>query len=193
MRELVDSRGLLNKVIEFVNLVPEKSDWDEKILEENPPRLIRFLQIRSLLNAYNLGSLKSFIEGKFICKLSKSVFLEIDNYLNKDLDYKFEMEDDLATKRVELLFAFKHLLEYNIKAESLLSQNSNVFASSGYFVYAYDQIADINSEILKKIENNKIFLGKLMSPNNTVFDMDTLKNSFKYPDENIDLIDSEWM
>lgn len=50
------AKDLLDSVSDFVSMVPNQKEWNEKSLRRNPPRLIRLKRIIALFNAFEIKS-----------------------------------------------------------------------------------------------------------------------------------------
>lgn len=50
---------LLEKILEFNAMTPNKNEWSEKTLNNNKPRLIRFQRIKALLLAFDIVQINS--------------------------------------------------------------------------------------------------------------------------------------
>ena len=65
-KKYIDARALVNKYLELLVLIPEKTQWTESVLENNPPAYYRLLQFNSMLKIFEVDSLESFLSGEFI-------------------------------------------------------------------------------------------------------------------------------
>ena len=48
INKIITVKNLLDKYVEFQNMVPDKENWNEDILKDNPPRYYRFKELKSL-------------------------------------------------------------------------------------------------------------------------------------------------
>jgi len=68
--KIYTAKDFLEIYLEFVDLVPKQSEWNEEAISSNPPRLYRFQQLKSLMKAFEIGDdlLRDFKEGEFLNK-----------------------------------------------------------------------------------------------------------------------------
>ena len=79
---------LIDKILEFVAMTPNESEWNYKSLSGNKPRLIRLKRINSLLKAFSLTT-------------NKNIFEKASNYINPDVkaDIKSILSGDFIKNR----------------------------------------------------------------------------------------------
>ena len=70
----VDAIVLINKYVELISIVPNKSDWDEEILKDSPPAFYRLLQLKGLCKAFKVGSIELLLNGEFLFERDMDIY-----------------------------------------------------------------------------------------------------------------------
>ena len=203
-----NSTKLIKAVIEFCAMVPNNSHWNKKSLKGNPPRLIRYQRIQSLLQAFDIipkqktGLLSSitnsknkienpiqyFTWGEFIYNMDLETFSPIKKCIHENLPFK-DKEIDLSY--VNKLFT--HLLKYKMTVSSLLLFNSGVLsASSSGFIAGIRITNNTNDKISGEFSHIDDLLNIMLPSNNKTFSKEELIKNFNYPKEDLEEIDMDW-
>lgn len=206
---------LLDKVLEFIAMTPDKSQWSVTALKSNPPRHIRLKQIESMLNAFftidintrlidNLElslsgkpkiSIQSFLSGEYIEQREISDYAETIKFIKEFVKTRSNYFDE--TRGIcleELVFIFSDLVDYKITLRNILSFNSGVLEASSiasrFSIYLTNSVS---KNFVDKDSDLDKFLELLINPKGLIFTEDELISSFNYPKENIIDIDIEFM
>lgn len=206
---------LLDKVFDFIEMTPIKSQWDVSALKSNPPRLIRFKQIESLLNAFlkneskpglidNVKSffyssakptIHSFLSGNFINQREPSDYVStikfIKDYVKNNGTY-FDETREISLR--ELAFIYPKLLNYRRQLRSILTFNSGwLEASSTGSQFSILVTNSVSKNLVGKYSDLDKSLELLINPKGLTFTEIELINRFNYPTENLNKIDADFM
>ena len=190
---------LLDKVLEFTSMSPDSRSWNLDALQSNPPRLIRFLQIDSLLKAFFfLGnnpsgisriSLESFLEGDFILDSDLSDYEETIQFIKNFM--REETHDTSETSRIdldELEFIYSRLLSFKKQLRKITNFNSDVVEASSISArFSYLLTSSVSKSIAEKPTKLDKTLEILINPKGLTFSAEELISKYHYPTE--DLID----
>lgn len=211
MNEIKTYKGidLIEKIIEFIEMTPNSSEWTYNSLKENEPRLIRLKQINSLISAFIFESkkdnfankikelfspqkveLQNILNGDFLEKRNFNEYSEfvllvnkdtqVSNFISKEIDFT-----DL--KNVFLLF-----ISYKKKLRQLLEFNSGWLSVSRITsFYSIQMTNSISSNLIGKYTDLDDALEMLINPKNLSFTETELISNFNFPKENLEDIDSE--
>lgn len=196
------STDLLDKVLEFTSMSPDSSSWNLVALKSNPPRLIRFLQIDSLLKAFfHTGnnpsriSLESFLEGDFILDRDLSDYEETIQFI-KDF-MKEETHDTSETSRIdldELEFIYSRLLSFKKQLRKVINFNSDVVEASSISArFSYLLTSSVSKSIAENPTKLDEFLEILINPKGLTFSVEELISNYHYPTEDLIDIDIDYM
>jgi len=190
---------LLEKVLEFTSMSPNPNSWNFDSLKSNPPRLIRFQQIDSLMKAFfpyennhwgiSKVSLESFLEGDFILERDLSDYEETIQYIK---DYiREETHDAIETSRIdldELEFIYSRLLSFKKQLRKIINFNSDVVEASSISArFSYILTSSVSKSIAEKPTKLDKTIELLINPKGLTFSADELISKYHYPTE--DLID----
>jgi hypothetical protein len=206
---------LLDKVFDFIEMTPIKSQWSVSALKSNPPRLIRFKQIESLLNAFlttesksslidnvksffsskDQPSIPSFLSGDFIKHREPSDYVSTIKFIKdfvKNNGTYFDETREISLR--ELAFIFPKLVDYRRQLRSLLTFNSGwLEASSTGSQFSILVTNSISKNLVDKYSDLDKSLELLINPKGLRFTEIELINRFHYPTENLNKIDSDFM
>lgn len=208
------TKDLLYLIFEFIAMVPDSNEWNEKSLKYNQPRLIRFRRISALFKAFELtrteeqknnlwtifngkktfkdkefleNEITPFLHGEYITKRKLVEYLRIQNLIKKDKSFKsgsFKLND--------IQSFYSHLIAYRIEIDKVLRHNSGVLmASSLGFISAISLTNKLNNELYEKVKIIDEMLFEIINPKNLIFEEDTLIKKYKFPKEDLDKIDSD--
>lgn len=201
MHEEITAQLLIEKILDFISLVPDHNDWKIEKLKNNPPRLIRFKQIEVLLQIfapeiYNQNDIKlsieSTINGQFLLHRPEHIYTELFDEMETTIRrYKPKLKKSEPWQNRLLQDNFDHLMRYMIELNRISNYNSGVLVLSYPHFYAYL----LSEETSTNIDTQKItsFLGTAIDPQQRLFNSSTLIKDFNYPSEDLTEIDLEWM
>ena len=159
------ANDLVDKIIEFQALTPDRHQWSEHKLKDNPPRLYLFQQIKALLKIQfknqNL-TIEQFINGDFIQENESNTFDELNKNIIESYDYKESghYKHDLenfnrfkSNSDIKKIFAFH--FRFILELENLNNFNTGMIGSGRLTNhYAYSMIKDVTNSIdQEKIKN----------------------------------------
>ncbi len=191
---------LIEKVIDFVLLTPNPSDWTFEKQNNNPPRLIRLHQIDFLSNLFfssnefsdNVKSnVKSIISGEFIMKrqidIYRNTLLKMDEVIKK----KYPGDKRNIWTIDEIQYNYFRLFEYKLELTKLKKFNSGIIEISYPYLYS----VTVANKISEKINSKSIdlFLGEIINPENKIYQKDKLNEKNKVLNVDLDEVDFEWM
>ncbi|HPN30759.1 MAG TPA: hypothetical protein PKY81_07365 [bacterium] len=183
----------------FIDLVPDKNDWNESALMNNKPRYYLYKQVKSLLSAFELGEITEFENGNFILKQNEADFEKsnlrfvLTNSLLEDFNIpkdKYLLESQIYDKN-SLLLLFKHLWEYRKIIEKLLRFNDGYIQTSGFETFACEIVDRYNSKVKEELKLIEDILSLIISPDKKNFTEKDLIEKYNFPIkdfEDIDLI-----
>ena len=206
---------LLDKVLEFIAMTPDKSQWSVTALKSNPPRQIRLKQIESLLNAFftidsktslidNVKSflsakpkpsIQSFLSGEFIRQRETSDYAQTIKFIKDFVKTSNSNLDETKEIRIEeLVFIFPKLVDYKRQLRSILTFNSGwLEASSTASQFSIHLTNSISKNLVDKYDNLDKSLELFINPQGLTFTEDELISRFNYPTENLNDIDFDFM
>jgi len=200
------AKDFIDIYLEFVNLVPNLSEWNEEAISFNPPRLYRFQQLKSLMKAFEIGEdlLKDFKRGKFLRNRNMFEYKLIDNDVEKYIDstesqrrkerQKQQLEEDKIKAGISLLFTFTKFLEVIERADQLLKINSGVMEAGTLMGgYTVNKVWDLAHSIDKeKLDEVKELLCSMIDSEQKSFSRKILIEKYNFPDVDLEDIDMEW-
>jgi hypothetical protein len=197
MSAIITEIELVDNICEFLEMTPDESEWNEEKLKSNPPRLIRFRRINSLLKAYmgkGIG-LKEFVNGDFIPLTPFNKFNQLKDHIksyDKTHGHRFDTEHEFYHADVSIVF--KSIFNYKQKIASLFSHNSGWLIASGNLLeYNLHVITKTNNSIKNEMEELNQGLKLIINPNNLTFELTELIENYGYPEDDLSEIDFEWL
>jgi hypothetical protein len=199
--EQINGISLIEKILDFISLVPDHNDWNIEKLKNNPPRLIRLKQIEVLLQILVLEvydpndiklSIENTINGQFLLHRPEHIYNELFDEMETTIRrYKPKLKKSEPWLNSLLQDNFNHLIRYMIELNRISNYHSGVLVLSYPYFYAYL----LSEEISANINSEKIisFLGNAIDPQKRVFNSNSLIKDFNYPSEDLTEIDFEWM
>ena len=210
-----NAADLLNKVLDFTEMTPNSKDWNINSLSGNPPRLIRFLQIESLFQAffrdYKKHDLSAQSKSNAFAEGNKSIqFILSGEFIKRRTikDYKIlirYIEDqskvfaDINNKYVEMrfddiIFLYSTLLDYKKKLREILKYNSRyIEAGSPAARFAIYIANSISNELVPKVAEIDIILDMLLNPKDDIFTQGELITNYGFPPDDLDEVDADFM
>jgi len=193
----------LEKFFDFYELCgsEEKIQYDN--LKDNPPRKYRYLQLKSIMNAYNIGPVENFTAGSFTdCNKDPDKKEAFRNHILNDVKSNnwLKLEQQLIKSEYEdftdhVPYLFEKLIHLRIRLENLRKLNSGSIIASGIFAYTILKTNQITSEVELMIQKTNELLIFLMDPLEKLKPLQIyyLVKNFDYPDVNLDEIDKEYI
>ena len=199
---------LIEKILEFIEMTPNENEWNSKSLRDNKPRLIRFQQINSLLNAFSLQSnnktkLRSFLfpnhkneittilNGDFIKEKKLEEFNELLDFAEIFLKKQnFTIKSPISHS--ELSFIYPKLIDYKIKLREIINFNSGWLESSTTFTIFHIFLTNsISSNLKNKYDDLDNTIELFINPRHLIFTEQELIEKYNFPTDNLDEIDFE--
>ena len=200
---------LIEKIIEFVEMTPNSSEWTYNSLKENEPRLIRLKQINSLISAFIFESkkdnfinknkglfspqkveLQSILNGDFLENRNFNEYFEFIHFVKKDTKVSNFVSKEIDF--TDLKDAFLLFVSYKKKLRQLLEFNSRWLSVSRITSFYTIQItSSISSNLIGKYTDLDDALEMLINPKNLSFTETELISNYSFPKENLEDIDSE--
>ena len=200
-RNEITALSLIEKVFKFISMTPSPQDWNIDALRDNKPRLIRLKEINILLKLYLpeiykkddvKGSIENMLNGEFIYARQvqnySEVFLKMDYLIAGSMDrnqkaHQWELE--------ELQCNYERLIDFKKMLFNLKEFNSGIVEIS----YPYFYSVLVSKNIFEKMDCDLLddFLESVIAPEKKVYKKDKLILLHKYPYEDLDDIDMDWM
>ncbi|PIY12350.1 MAG: hypothetical protein COZ18_02250 [Flexibacter sp. CG_4_10_14_3_um_filter_32_15] len=205
--KIYTAKDFLEIYLEFVDLVPKQSEWNEEAISSNPPRLYRFQQLKSLMKAFEIGDdlLRDFKEGEFLNKKDSLDFsllyqdVEIyikNNHSEEGKKYlREELTRDKNTKSAFLkMLPFTKFLEVIERVNYILQINSGVLAAGRLLaLYSITRASELANSIDKeKMNHLKNIVCSMIDPQEKSFSRKLLIENYNFPDVDLEAIDIEW-
>ncbi len=199
-------KDFLDIYLQFVNLVPKRSDWNEEATSSHPPKLYRLQQLKSLMKAFDIGEdvSKNFKNGKFLRNRKPFEYKLINNDVERYVDniesqsYKKRKKEQLEDYKMQwgssLSFTFTKFLEVIERADKLLKINSGVMEASTLMGgYTVNKVWDLAQSIDKeKLDEIKELLYSMIDPQEKSFSRKLLIEKYNFPDVDLEAVDIEW-
>lgn len=200
------AKDFLEIYLDFIDYIPNESDWNEEAVSSNPPRLYRLKRLKSLMKAFEIGEdlSKDFENGSFLRKrdnteytlLHKDIEKHVANYPSgrQKERHKEQLSREKIKSGLSLSFTFPKFLEVIRRADNLLKINSGVLEAStlmGY--YTVKKVWEVANTIdREKLEEIKELLCSMIDPKQKTFLQKTLIEKYDFPDVDLEAIDMEW-
>lgn len=203
---------LVDDILEFMSMTPDKSRWSLDALTDNPPRLLRLKKINALIDVFIpelkdkilQAKLVSVLKGDFLYLRNESsytdLFVEMDDKIEELRSPHQRTKEELIKerqKRGETDFAFdlswengdiesnySNLLNFKILLYDVKFYNSGTMELpyKRYFHYRLTQKIS-NSINIEEIDN---FLHTVIDPKKRNYTREELIEIYNYPNEYID-------
>lgn len=197
---------LLFRVHDFIKLSPDENKWDIKNLENNDPRLYRYKQILSILQAYgfeNKTVKKYNYQYHPITYFYEGYFLRFDyndekrfntdyNSLIKELKeeqikaYKAEKRK-YKDSEPDLFMIFRELKSYSLEVYDLLHYHWDDYSAPPVTEFYQHHIVKAESFLKKSTFKINKILAKLIDPSERAFNKAVLIREYDFP--NVDIIE----
>lgn len=191
---------ILPAYFEFKAMAPDNKDWNEYILEKNPPRYYRLLRLKSLLRAFGLETDLSELEyGYFLIKRNISEFKFLQHELskiikNEESQYEKKEISNFNMSDVEMIYTQFFGFLYSVHRVKSFNQGlMEAGTDSAQFMYITTRncIEKINNiKELKKIEQ---VIARIIDPKKRNISETELIEKFNFPDVDLLDIDIDWM
>lgn len=191
---------LIDKVLEFIAMTSNPSDWNLAKQKDNEPRLFRLQQLNVLFElffpeSYNLndmkGNIESVLNGNFIsqrkAEMYCNLFIQMDKLIENS-KYNFKKEDEWRISN--LRHNYRELIEYKIKLRKVMEFNSGIMEISYPYLYSVIVSNNISDRINNKILDD--FLWTVVDPTKTIYKKETLIKYNNYPEEDVYNVDLDW-
>lgn len=205
---------LLDKTIEFTSLVPDASLWKESSLKANPPYLLRFRQIQSLIKAFFSRKaptnfmqkakalfvsdpsvdIPSLLSGTFIPNRSLDEYNRTVDFIKATVKEKEATADMQAPISLEkLILVFQYLMNYKRNLSALLLFNTDPLKEGGIASRFTDYITSSITEQVRGTYNQlDQALELLISPHQDSFTEEQLRTEYNYPREDLHEVEADF-
>ncbi len=184
MEKIITANNILETFFKLLSLSPEVDKWSEEEFKDNEPRLYRYLQLISLLKAFNIPlNIQSFINGDFIDSEDQK-YKKTMMYMGENSKPPCCMMNGKYLQR-----AFTRMLDYRMKVNDLINYNAGVYLASGEYKYACMKINGLNRVIKDNLSEYDKILLSIISPEQQTYTIDDMTQNFDYPDVDFDEID----
>ena len=191
---------LIEKVLEFVAMTSDSSEWSFDKLKHNPPRYVRLQQLKVLLKLFIPQAsasidikwhIESVLNGNFILQNEIKQYDQLLNHMDNLIGLsKHPIEKIKEWTREDLKFNYQEIVKYKIKLNELLNMNNGIMEMSYSYLYSGILTNKISREITFKTLDN--FLLLVIDPAQRTFTKEDLIRIYNYPKENIYYIDLEY-
>jgi hypothetical protein len=208
------AKDLLDATLEFVSLVPDSSSWKESSLKENPPLLLRFRQIQSLIKAFfsrkapsnfmqkakalfsaeHTIDIQSLLSGAFIRYRDPEVYSSAVDFIKtavKEKEGAVDMEAPISMDKLTL--AYQYLMNYKRNLSALLLFNTDPLKEGSITSRFIDYItSSITKNIQGKYGQLDEALDLLISPHRDSFTEEQLQAEYNYPREDLHEVEADF-
>lgn len=189
----------LSKYYEFKGLVPNNDEWSVESLSDNPPRLYRFLELQSLMKAFNLGDnlIKDFAHQGFLTKRStadfKPIIKDIEDYAMND-ELEKSLKQFKSYRKYQGDMVYNYFFRFSEAMRNMLNFNSGVLEAglveSRYFIRKTQHV--LNTIDISKLKEIEDLIVLIIDPKKQTFTKGELVNKYEFPDVDLQSIDSDW-
>ncbi|MBD8083243.1 hypothetical protein [Chryseobacterium caseinilyticum] len=191
---MIKGIDLIEKIIEFIEMIPDKELWNYKSLENNESALLRLKQIDILIGAFGLrkqnavislrDEIAQVLNGNFYENLDWEISNQTTEFVHQFiLDKMLDKEYIEPLRRHEILFIFPKMLNYKIQITKLLKFNSGWLECSPRFNLAYfhiNMVDEINAKFADKYQILDDIIELIVNPKNQTFIEADLVEQFNY-------------
>lgn len=199
--EIYKGLDLLEKVLEFKAMTPDKEHWNEQTLRNNPPRLIRFRQIQSLAQAFLIKGLdgqhtiQSILTGDFIKDRTVTDYAEVFALIEEVVREKEGETSKYSSTSTTLLgMPYQQLINYKQHLLEILEFNSGWLEAGSiharFSIYLTDSIT---KNLAGKYDQLDKALELFINPGKLSFTRAELIAQYNFPFDNLHDIDMEYM
>lgn len=194
---------LLERIIEYVNMTSDESEWTFEEQKGNPPRYARLQQIRSLMEAFipelmateNIRkSIVNFFAGGFIIHRTTGEY----SYLLGQIHQAINESRFIGVRKnnldvQDLQTNFCNLMDYYLKLKNLLNHNHSDMDISCVNMFSNIVTGTISGLIYSEAESLSNLLVEFIDPGNHAYTEDELVEQFNYPAVDLLDLDLQWM
>lgn len=189
--KLYTIKNLIEKIIEFSLMTPDKEKWNMSSLINNPPRHIRFKQIEALIRAfYNVNdgekiTIEDILDGNIFIKAKEFSGDEIVTYILTTPAKKADIKD--------LIRAYKNLMIFKqLLIETTRYQHRFLEYNDPEMIAVMNIIINVSTSL----SNSSILLDDafetILNPNKKSYSKHELISKYGYPKEDLFEIDCDY-
>ena len=189
-KEVISAHNLLYQYLNLREMSPNLSDWNEKILGDDAPRLIRLQRLLALFRAFQINcDPAQFVNGMFIDPSND----KYASLLVKLIDSTPEIRlYGFMPRANQMQSCFEILLSYREGVERVLSFNRGLLEASGLYLTAFNKTEQFNSIIRHNITVIDDILVEFISPDGREFTVEYLIKNYEYPDIDLSMLDMDY-
>lgn len=181
---MITAHTLVRHYLDLRGLAPDVSTWTEEGFAENPPRLVRLRQLKSLFRAFGIPwGPRGFAGGRFLDGAT----------LPAELVARLGSHERRHGRDDQLSGCFEHLLEHRERVARVLAASHGVLEASGLYAYAHRRVVEFNTILEAHVHLLDDDLALLISPEGRSFSYETMVREYGYPDVDRIELDLEWM
>jgi hypothetical protein len=205
---------LLDKTIEFTALVPDASLWKESSLKDNPPCLLRFRQIQSLIKAFFSReapanfmqkakalftsepsvTIASLLSGTFIANRNLDEYNSTIEFIKatvKEKEAAVDMQVPISLDK--LILVYQYLISYKRNLSALLLFNTDPLKEGSIASRFTDYItSSITEQLRGKYDHLDKALELLINPHQDTFTEEQLRSEYHYPTQDLHEVEADF-
>jgi hypothetical protein len=193
VKDIYTSKDILDIYLELVCLEPDKTKWDEDLLDIHEPELYRFKILKSLFRAFDLGEIKDFDQGSFIEQSKPEDYSFLTKKIISDLGTKPGLAYSQALSLSDIAYMFQTWLLQLEECEKVITGYSWMIMVSEQTYYTFHKIKEVNMAIRQSTTDMVTIMSSMISPSGETFTRDELVRNFDFPDIDLAEIDAEWI
>ncbi len=212
--KLLTAKDLLDKTIEFTSLVPDASLWKESSLRDQPPYLLRFRQIQSLIKAFfnrkapanfmqkakalftsePSVTIQSLLSGTFIPIRDIEEYNSTTEFIKAAVKEKEAMVDMQASISLDkLILVYQYLMSYKKSLSALLLFNTDPLKEGSIASRFTDYITNsITDQVRGRYNDLDKALELLINPHQDTFTEEQLRSEFNYPRQDLHEVEADF-
>jgi hypothetical protein len=191
---------LVDKINDFIAMVPEKKQWSVEKLSDNQFKLVLWQQIDVLLQVFlpdiyqpsdMVDNVKNLFDGRFLSKRSPDDYPLVFDMMDKEIiAHKPKAHKSKPWEIRDLIYHYSALMAYKQKIDKIVNFGGGTEFSYHHY-YATAITNDVfNSPVVEKI--NK-FLSLVIDPTDRMFSKNELISKYNYPkDDLFDVFMDNW-
>jgi hypothetical protein len=189
---------LLEKILEFTEMTPDKEEWNYEALQSNPPRYIRLQRIEALMKAFFADdpkyiTIQSFLSGEFIKDRDINQYENTVEYIKESLE---RYQSPFSAREIRLpglAFVFHILVDYKRLVRKLVTFNSGwLEAGMSVAQFSIYLTESISENLRGKYNDLDTTLELFINPRLYTFTIKELIEKYGYPKDDLDSIDTEF-
>lgn len=195
--------NLLERIIEYVHMTDDESEWTFEEQKGNPPKFVRLQQIQSLMQAFvpelmasesMRKSIGNFFAGSFIVLRAMDVYSNMVGLMNHTIEgSRFSDTKSNKLDVFDLQNNYCNLMDYYLKLMNLLNHNHNEMKGSDPGMFSYIVTNAISESIRAEAGCVSHLLSEFIDPGNHAYTEDELVDQFHYPCMDLLDVDMHWM